>query len=94
MTANIAAPASAGLATDAGAVSRKVMGWQAIDWQQAHRNVRRLQVRIVKATHRGAAASFGAFERLEPGEGKLSRPVLRGEGDGNIALLPGTRETW
>jgi len=53
MTANTARPAQADKAPEAGAVSRKGMGWQAIDWQQAHRNVRRLQVRIVKATQAG-----------------------------------------
>lgn len=30
----------------------------------------------------------GRCERLEPDAGKLARPVLRGRGDGNIALLP------
>jgi len=30
-----------------------------------------------------------AFERLEPDDGKLSRPVLRGGGGGNAASLPG-----
>ena len=33
--------------------------------------------------------SCGTFERLEPDEGKLSRPVLRGGGDGDVASLPG-----
>ena len=31
---------------------------------------------------------FGAFGRLEPDEGKLSRPVLRGGEDGNVLSLP------
>jgi len=31
----------------------------------------------------------GAFERLEPCEGRLSRTVLRGRGGSNAALLPG-----
>jgi hypothetical protein len=30
-----------------GAVSREAAEWYAIDWQVIHRNVRRLQVRIV-----------------------------------------------
>jgi len=30
----------------------------------------------------------GAFERLEPDAGKLARPVLRGEDDSNVILLP------
>jgi len=33
---------------------------------------------------------YGAFERLEPDEGKLSCPVLRGGGGGNAASLPDT----
>ena len=32
--------------------------------------------------------SRGALQRLEPDEGKLSRPVLRGGGGGNTAPLP------
>jgi RNA-directed DNA polymerase len=48
-----------------GAVSHQAMGWHDINWQKAHREVRRLQVRIVNL-------------RLEPYEGKLSCTVLRG----------------
>src|SRR5712664_2587570 len=33
-----------------GAVSREAAEWYAINWQAIHRNVRRLQVRIVQAT--------------------------------------------
>jgi len=33
----------------AGAASREEVNWYAIDWHKAHRNVRRLQARIVKA---------------------------------------------
>ena len=32
----------------------------------------------------------GVLSMLEPDEGKLSRPVLRGLGDGNILRLPDT----
>lgn len=34
--------------------------------------------------------SYGTFERLEPDEGKLSSPVLRGGGGSNAASLPDT----
>ncbi len=34
----------------AGAASREQLDWHAIDWQTVQHNVRRLQVRIVKAT--------------------------------------------
>ena len=37
-------------AVQAGALSRVDLNWLAIDWQAAHRVVRRLQARIVKAT--------------------------------------------
>lgn len=33
-----------------GAASHEPQAWHAIDWRQAHRDVRRLQARIVKAT--------------------------------------------
>jgi len=36
-----------------GAVSSEAAEWYAIDWQTIHRNVRRLQVRIVQATKEG-----------------------------------------
>jgi Transposase len=32
------------------------------------------------------------MERLEPDDGKLSCPVLRGGGNGNVASLPGDAE--
>jgi len=37
-------------ATQAGALSRFDVNWDAIHWHAAHRIVRRLQARIVKAT--------------------------------------------
>ena len=37
----------------AGAASHAEVDWHAIDWQQVHQNVRRLQARIVKATQAG-----------------------------------------
>ena len=36
-----------------GAVSHETTDWHAINWREVHRNVRRLQVRIVKATQEG-----------------------------------------
>src|SRR5204862_1297111 len=35
---------------DAGAVSHAEVNWDSIDWSTANKNVRRLQMRIVKAT--------------------------------------------
>jgi RNA-directed DNA polymerase len=41
------------VATRAGAFSHADGRWTAINWRQAHQNVRRLQARIVKATQAG-----------------------------------------
>jgi RNA-directed DNA polymerase len=48
----------------AGAASHEPMDWQAIDWHKAHRNVRRLQVRIVKATQEGKWGRVKALQHL------------------------------
>lgn len=48
----------------AGATSREMVDWQAIDWQQAQRNVRRLQARIVKAWQQGRRGKVKALQRL------------------------------
>ncbi len=48
----------------AGAASREPLDWHAIDWRKAHRNVRRLQVRIVKATQEGKAGKAQALQHL------------------------------
>jgi len=48
-----------------GAPFHRVTDWHAIDWKSAHRNVRRLQARIVKAT-----------EAKEMGRGQREAPAL------------------
>lgn len=48
----------------AGAASRGVVEWHALDWQQAHQTVRRLQARIVKATQAGRWGKVKALQRL------------------------------
>lgn len=45
---------------------------------------------ITKGYLWGNRVRYRAEERLEPCEGKPSRTVLRGQGDGNISLLPDT----
>ena len=60
MTANT--PAQAG--TDAGAVSHENMDWHSIDWSAAHKNVRRLQARIVQATKEGRWGKVKALQHL------------------------------
>ena len=48
----------------AGAVSSEAAEWYAIDWQAADRNVRRLQVRIVKAVKEGRWGKVRVLQRL------------------------------
>ena len=48
----------------AGAASREMVDWHAIDWQNVHQNVRRLQARIVKATQQGRWGKVKALQRL------------------------------
>ena len=47
-----------------GAVSREAAEWYAIDWPAIHRNVRRLQVRIVQATKESRWGRVRALQRL------------------------------
>jgi hypothetical protein len=59
--------------------------------------VHRLQMGIVEATQPEerpwGRVPQGAFQRLEPDEAKVSRPVPRGGGGGNTAPLPDTGAT-
>ena len=48
----------------AGAASHAEVDWHAIDWQQVHHNVRRLQARIVKATQAGKWGKVKALQHL------------------------------
>lgn len=48
----------------AGAASHKQADWHAINWQKAHQEVCRLQVRIVKAQQEGRTAKVKALQRL------------------------------
>src|SRR6266542_4925804 len=48
----------------AGAASREQLAWHAIEWQTVQHNVRRLQVRIVKATQQGRWGKVKALQRL------------------------------
>ncbi len=47
-----------------GASSHIDVSWHAIDWRKVHQNVRRLQVRIVKATQEGRWGKVKALQRL------------------------------
>lgn len=48
----------------AGAASHERVDWHAIDWHKAHRNVRRLQARIVKAQQEGRWGKVKALQHL------------------------------
>src|SRR3954447_20821351 len=48
----------------AGAASRDTGEWHAIDWRRITRNVRRLQVRIVKATQAGRWGKVRTLQHL------------------------------
>ncbi|MCA1605213.1 MAG: reverse transcriptase N-terminal domain-containing protein, partial [Acidobacteria bacterium] len=48
----------------AGAASHEAVEWHAINWQDAHRQVRRLQARIVKAQQQGRRGKVCALQRL------------------------------
>jgi RNA-directed DNA polymerase len=48
----------------AGAVSHAAVEWHAINWPQAHRHVRRLQARIVKAVQAGRWGKVQALQHL------------------------------
>jgi RNA-directed DNA polymerase len=52
------------VAQTTGAASREPQAWHAIDWHQAHREARRLQARIVKATQEGRWGKVQALQRL------------------------------
>ena len=49
---------------NAGAVSNAKMGWHDIDWDKVHRNVRRQQVRIVKAIQAGRWGKVQSLQHL------------------------------
>ena len=51
-------------AIPAGAASHREADWHQIDWERVHRNVRRLQARIVKATQEGKRGKVKALQRL------------------------------
>jgi len=52
------------IAQTIGAVSPKATGWHSINWKKAHREVKRLQTRIVKATQEGRWNKVKALQRL------------------------------
>ena len=53
-----------GTESSPGAASRGAVDWHAIDWRRITHNVRRLQVRIVKATQAGRWGKVKALQHL------------------------------
>jgi hypothetical protein len=64
MTADTTGPTLMRAPTSAGAASRDVRDWSQVNWRQVDRNVRRLQVHIVKATKEGRWNKVQALQRL------------------------------
>ena len=76
MTAEATASAGASLTSQ----------WHAIDWQAARRHVRRLQMRIAKATRGGRVIRDGLCHGLSGVFGNRHAPFLGGWG---LATAPG-----
>ena len=76
-------------AVAAGASLREPVDWHSMNWNKAHRNVRRLQARIVKAMkYQSRVRQNGRLQRLERCAVKVARTVLRGLGGSNAPWLP------
>jgi RNA-directed DNA polymerase len=83
---------------DAGAVSHEERDWDSIDWNAAHQNVSRLQMRIVKATKAKQWGKVKALQRLLThslsGKALAVRRVTENQGrktpgvDGEIWTMP------
>jgi hypothetical protein len=58
-------------AMPAGAAFSDAVYWPAIDWQKAHRNVRRLQGRIVKAWYVHRSIGWPDGHQTASGNGRL-----------------------
>jgi RNA-directed DNA polymerase len=89
-------PAQTGMG--AGAVSHEEVGWNSINWNTAHRNVCRLQMRIVKATKAKKWGKVKALQRILThsfsGKALAVRRVTENQGrktpgvDGEIWTMP------
>src|SRR5438046_7608528 len=78
-----------------GAVSSEAAEWFAIDWQTIHRNVRRLQVRIVKAVREGRRGKVRALQRLLTHSYNGKVLGVRRVTENNAKKTPGVdREIW
>jgi RNA-directed DNA polymerase len=74
------------VATPAGAVFHKAGAWQASQWPQAHRLVRRLPARRVQATQAGSWGKVRALQRLLPHACSATRRAVK--------RVPANRGPW
>src|SRR6266513_3137079 len=78
-----------------GAVSREAAEWHAINWPTIHRNVRRLQVRIVQATKERRWGRVRALQRLLTHSYSGKVLVVRRVTENNGKKTPGVdQEIW
>ena len=81
--------------TFAGAASHNEVNWRTIDWSAVHRNVRRLQARIVKATQEGKWGKVKALQHLLThsfsGKALAVRRVTENQGKNTAGV---DKETW
>ncbi len=66
------------------------LDFDSLNWQQIEKRVKRLQIRIAKATRDVSSIAglfIGPLFRLEPCEGKLSCTVLRRADGSNVIRL-------
>src|ERR1700682_3253140 len=78
-----------------GAVSSEAAEWYAIDWQAIHRNVRRLQVRIVKAVKEHRWGKVRALQHLLTYSYSGKALAVRRVTENNGKKTPGVdREIW
>jgi RNA-directed DNA polymerase len=97
-TMQMAANTPARTGKDAGAVSHEEVDWDSIDWNAAHQNVCRLQMRIVKATKAKKWGRVKALQRILTrslsGKALAVRRVTANQGrktpgvDGEIWTMP------
>jgi RNA-directed DNA polymerase len=91
MTATTAAHA----ARVAGAASRDVLDWHAIDWRRVHQTVHRLQVRIVKAIQAGRWGKVRALQHLLTHSFSAKALAVRRVTENQGKRTPGVdRVTW
>ena len=73
----------------------RALDWHAIDWRKAHRNVRRLQARIVQATQAGRWGKVKALQRLLTHSFSAKALAVRRVTENHGKRTPGVDgETW